>query len=138
GLDRIEFRRRHLVAKSEMPYRIASIAPYPAETEYDSGNYASTLDRCLNEFDWPKKAALQGRLIDGRYHGIGVGCFIEGGAAGPKENARMVVENDGSITVYVGSSALGQGLETVFAQIAADALEISLDRVRVRHGSTTY
>jgi carbon-monoxide dehydrogenase large subunit len=49
----------------------------------------------------------------------------------------MVVESDGSVTVYVGSSAIGQGLETVFAQIAADALEMSFDRVRVLHGSTT-
>ena len=137
-LDRVEFRRRNLVSKAEMPYHIAKIAPYEAETEYDSGNYQSTLNRCLKEFDWAKKAPLQGKLIDGRYHGIGLGCFIEGGAAGPKENAKMVVEPDGSVTVYVGSSAIGQGLETVFAQIAADALETSLDRVRVLHGSTTY
>lgn len=138
GVDRVEFRRRNLVAKSEMPYHVAKIAPYPADTEYDSGNYASTLDRCLKEFGWPEKTALHGKLIDGRYHGLALGCFIEGGAAGPKENARMLIEADGSVTVYVGSSAIGQGLETVFAQIAADALEMPLHRVRVRHGSTTY
>jgi carbon-monoxide dehydrogenase large subunit len=137
GLDRVEFRRRNLVTKREMPYHVAHIAPYEADTEFDSGNYFSALNRCLAEFDWANKTALEGRLIDGRYHGIGVGCFIEGGAAGPKENARMVVEPDGSVTVSVGSSAIGQGLETVFAQIAADALEMSLDRVRVLHGSTT-
>jgi carbon-monoxide dehydrogenase large subunit len=138
GIDRVEFRRRNLVSKSEMPYHIARITPYEADTEFDSGNYVSTLDRCLKEFDWPRKSALQGRLIDGRYHGVGLGCFIEGGAAGPKENARIVVERDGRYTVFVGSSAIGQGLETVFAQIVADALETSLDRVRVLHGSTTY
>jgi carbon-monoxide dehydrogenase large subunit len=137
GIDRVEFRRRNLVSKSEMPYHIAKITPYDSETEYDSGNYSSTLKRCLDEFHWVKKSALEGRLIDGRYHGIGLGCFIEGGAGGPKENARMVVERDGSVTVSVGSSAIGQGLETVFAQIAADALEVSFDRVRVLHGSTT-
>jgi carbon-monoxide dehydrogenase large subunit len=137
GIDRVEFRRRNLVSKSEMPYHIAKITPYDAETEYDSGNYASTLKRCLDEFHWAKKSALDGRLIDGRYHGMGLGCFIEGGGGGPKENARMVVERDGSVTVSVGSSAIGQGLETVFAQIAADALEMSFDRVRVLHGSTT-
>jgi carbon-monoxide dehydrogenase large subunit len=137
GIDRVEFRRRNLVSKSEMPYHIAKITPYDSETEYDSGNYASTLKRCLDEFHWVKKSALDGRLIDGRYHGIGLGCFIEGGGGGPKENARMVVERDGSVTVSVGSSAIGQGLETVFAQIAADALEMSFDRMRVLHGSTT-
>ena len=138
GIDRVEFRRRNLIAKAEMPYHIAHIAPFEADTEYDSGNYGSTLNRCLKEFDWAKKSAFDGRLIDGRYHGIGLGCFIEGGAAGPKENARFVVEKDGSVSAYVGSSAIGQGLETVFAQIAADALELPFDRVRIFHGSTTY
>ncbi len=136
-LDRVEFRRRNLVTKSEMPYHIAHITPFEADTEYDSGNYASALQRCLTEFDWKKKSEIDGRFIGGRHHGIAVGCFIEGGAAGPKENARMTIEPDGSITIHVGSSAIGQGLETVFAQIAADALEVTFDRVRILHGSTT-
>src|SRR5258708_40335062 len=49
----------------------------------------------------------------------------------------MDVGRDGPVSVYVGCAAIGQGLETVFAQIAADALEMSFDRVRVVHGSTT-
>ncbi len=136
NLDRVEFRRRNLIAKEQMPYHCPSIAPYPQVTEYDSGDYASAFARCLKEFDWAKKAELQGKLIGGRYHGIAIGCFIEGGAAGPKETAKFVIEADGSFTLSVGSSAIGQGLETVFAQIAADALEVPLDKVRVFHGST--
>ena len=82
---------------------------------------------------------MQGKLIDGRYHGIAVGCYIEGGASGPKENARLVLEDDGSVSVFIGSSAVGQGVETVFAQIAADALEIPMERIKgVFHGSTDY
>ena len=51
----------------------------------------------------------------------------------------MVLEPDGDYSVYVGSSAIGQGLETSFAQIAADALEVPMDRINgVRHGSTSY
>ncbi|MGH6769211.1 MAG: xanthine dehydrogenase family protein molybdopterin-binding subunit [Xanthobacteraceae bacterium] len=139
GIDRVEFRRKNLVATSEMPYRIAGIAPYPHEDEYDSGNYRATLDRCLDEIKWSEKSKLQGRLVDGRYHGIAVGCFIEGGAAGPKETAGLAINDDGSISVFIGSSAVGQGVETVFAQIAADALEIPIDRIRgVFHGSTAY
>ena len=80
-----------------------------------------------------------GQLVDGRYHGLAIGCFIEGGAAGPKEMARLEINDDGSISVFMGSSAVGQGVETVFAQIAADALEIPMDRIRwVHHGSTAY
>jgi aerobic carbon-monoxide dehydrogenase large subunit len=86
-----------------------------------------------------RKAELQGKLVDGRYHGLGIGCFIEGSAAGPKENARLVLEPDGMVSVFVGSSAVGQGLETAFAQIAADALGIPMDRIRgVFHGSTAF
>jgi len=139
GIDRVAFRRKNLVAHAEMPYQLASIAPYPHEDELDSGDYQETLDRCLKEIRWAEKAKLMGQLVDGRYHGLAIGCFIEGGAAGPKEMARLEINDDGSISVFMGSSAVGQGVETVFAQIAADALEIPMDRIRwVHHGSTAY
>jgi aerobic carbon-monoxide dehydrogenase large subunit len=139
GLDRVEFRRRNLVSHREMPYSIATITPFESKDEFDSGDYHATLDRCLAEIGWGETSKLAGKLIDGRYHGLAVGCFIEGGAAGPKESARIVLEPDGRYAVYVGSSAIGQGLETAFAQIAADALEVTLDRIRgVFHGTTSY
>jgi aerobic carbon-monoxide dehydrogenase large subunit len=140
GLDSVEMRRRNLVSDAEMPYPLARIEPGDlyAQTECDSGDYAHALERCLAEFGWEEKRKLQGRVVDGRYHGVAIACFIEGGGAGPKENARLELERDGSVTVYVGSSAVGQGLETVMAQIAADALGLTIDKVRVLHGSTTY
>ena len=123
-----------------MPYQLATISPYRARGRATTAATISvTLDRCLKEIGWAEKAKLQGKLIDGRYHGLAVGCFIEGGAAGPKETARLEINDDGSISVFIGSSAVGQGVETVFAQIAADALEIPMDRIRwVYHGSTAY
>jgi carbon-monoxide dehydrogenase large subunit len=140
GLDRLDIRRRNLIARDEMPYRLASVEPNDGfgETACDSGDYASTFGRCVIEARWAEKASLAGKLIDGRYHGLGIACFIEGGGSGPKENARMVVEAGGTVSVYVGSSAVGQGIETIMAQIAADALELPLERVKVFHGSTTY
>src|SRR6202045_1320978 len=139
GVDRVEFRRRNLVPHRAMPYPIATITPYESKDELDSGDYHVTLERCLDEIKWRESTKLQGRAVNGRYHGFAVGCFIEGGAAGPKETARIVLEPDGLYSVYVGSSAIGQGLETAFAQIAADALEVSMERIRgVYHGSTSY
>ena len=138
-IDRVEFRRRNLLTAAEMPYSIATITPCEHKDAFDSGDYRLTLDRCLHEFGWAEKAGLQGQLVDGRYHGLGLGCFIEGSAAGPQENARLVLEPDGTVSVFVGSSAVGQGLETAFAQIAADALEMPLDRIHgVFHGSTAF
>lgn len=139
AIDPAEFRRRNLVREEQMPFRLATMIDLDEtwQTECDNGAYHLVLDRCLDEFGWAEKLKLQGRSIDGRYHGIGLGFFIEGGAGGLRENARMTVEPDGSVSVHVGSSALGQGLETVLSQIAGDALGLPLDRVRILHGSTT-
>ena len=140
GLDRLDIRRKNLIALSEMPYPLAPVRPNDGfgDTACDSGDYASTFDRCLADAGWADKLALNGKLVDGRYHGLGVACFIEGGASGPRENARIVIEPDGSFAVYVGSSGVGQGVETIMAQIAADALEVPIEQVTVYHGSTTY
>jgi aerobic carbon-monoxide dehydrogenase large subunit len=138
GIDRVAFRRRNLIAEREMPWTHASVAPYGGG-EYDSGDYRDTFERCLAEFRWDEKQALAGKEIDGRRHGIAVGCYVEGGASGPHESARIAMEEDGSVSVAVGSSSVGQGIETIFAQIAADALELPMSRIGgVRHGSTAY
>ncbi len=137
GIDRIELRRRNLVGEADMPYQLPPIAPSPTPSALDSGDYQTTLDRCLADFGWAEKKSVQGQLIDGVYHGIAAGCFVEGGAAGPKETARLAIEPDGSLELRVGSANVGQGLETVCLQIAADALDVPMDRLTVLHGSTT-
>ena len=138
GIDPVVFRRRNLLTKNEIPAKLATVTPVLSEDQLDSGDYLQTFDRCLAEFGWAEKAKLKGTLIGDRYHGIGIGCFIEGGAMGPRENARMVLEADGSVSVYVGSTMVGQGLETICLQIAADALELPMEQIRIFHGSTTY
>ena len=138
NIDRIEFRRRNLLGHAEIPHALPMVLPYRSGGEFDSGDYGSTFERCLKEFGWTDKLPLQGRLLAGRYHGLGIGCYVEGGATGPREHARLVLATDGMIEVYTGVSAIGQGVETVFAQIAAEALGVPLARIRgVYHGSTT-
>ena len=139
GIDPIELRRKNLIASTDMPYVLPKVLPYNSTTQCDSGDYAAALDRCLDEIGWNEIRAQNGRCIAGKYHGAGLGCYIEGGGSGPKEKATLELDGDGEVTVYVGSSALGQGLETVFAQIAADTLETSMQTVKaVLHGSTVY
>ena len=133
-LDRVEFRRRNLLRESDMPWSMPTVGKTTSET--DSGNYEETLDRCLSEFDWDGKSVLQGQLIDGKYHGIAVGCYVEGAGSG-REAVRIRLEQDGTLSVATGSSAIGQGIETVFAQMAGDALGLPLESIRdVGHGST--
>ncbi len=138
GIDRVEMRRLNLVTSAQMPYPLATITPFDSENELDSGDNHALFERCLEEFGWAEKVKCQGQLIDGRYHGVSIACFIEGGAAGPSEDARIVLETDGSFSVYVGSASVGQGIETIMAQIAGDSLEVPFERIRVLHGSTSH
>jgi aerobic carbon-monoxide dehydrogenase large subunit len=137
GLDPMDFRRKNLITEAELPFATGKLVPYEGETDLDTGDYHATFERVLDEIGWAEQKSLQGRLIDGRYHGLAAVPFVESGGSG-KENARVTVERDGSVTVRVGSSVLGQGLETTLAQVAADTLELPFERVRVLHGSTTY
>ena len=137
GLDPMEFRRKNLITEPELPFATGKLVPYEGETEFDTGDYHATFQRALSEIGWPEKKLLQSRLIDGRYHGLAAVPFVESSGSG-KENARVTVEDDGSVTVYVGSSVLGQGLETTLGQVAAETLKLPFERVRILHGSTTY
>ena len=124
-----------------MPYPLAAGAAERRVRRHacDSGDYREHLRSLRRRSGWNEKAALDGKLIDGRYHGLGIACFIEGGALRPaRERPHRGRAATAPSSVYVGSSAIGQGIETIMAQIAADALELPIERVRVMHGSTTY
>ncbi|VTU36086.1 Caffeine dehydrogenase subunit alpha [Variovorax sp. PBS-H4] len=138
GIDQVEFRRMNLARSEQMPYPLATLDKPPKPENLDSGDYQITLDRCLKEFEWEAKLPLQGKLIEGRYHGIAIACFIEGGGGGIRECARMEIESDGMLTIYIGSTNLGQGLVTVLTQIASDELGLPMDQIRILHGSTIY
>jgi aerobic carbon-monoxide dehydrogenase large subunit len=140
GLHRDDIRRRNLLTDKDMPYPLPPVRPNDGfgDSQCDSGDYRVTFDRCAEEFGWNEKRRLDGALIDGRYHGVAIGSFIEGGGSGPRENARMVARAGGTVEVYVGSSAIGQGIETIMAQIAADALGLPMHSIKIMHGSTSY
>lgn len=139
GFDPLELRRRNLLRAGEMPYRLASLEPNDGfgQTSCDSGDYVETFDRCIETFRWRDKAGSNGQLVDGHLHGVGIACFIEGGGSGPREHVKISACENGQFRVAAGSSAVGQGIETIFAQIAADALGVPIARVHVQHGSTT-
>ena len=137
GIDRVEFRRRNLVLPHEMPFPLASISPSGRAEALDSGDNIETLERCLDRFGWRERSSRQGLQSDGRYWGVGVGCFVEAGASGPRELARIEADHKGRVVVFVGAANVGQGVETIMAQITADSLGIPIDPIEVLHGSTT-
>jgi carbon-monoxide dehydrogenase large subunit len=137
GLDAMEFRRRNLIKETELPFHTGKLVPYEPETDFDTGDYHVTFERAVSEIGWEQNKHLQGKLIDGRYHGLAAVPFVESGGSG-KENCRVVIADDGSVDVYVGSSILGQGLETTLAQVAAETLKLPFEKIKILHGSTTY
>jgi len=137
GLDRIEVRRRNLIAAAEMPYTIAFNEPGVEELELDSGDYAALLDKALAAFGWEAlQQDLARRRALGEAVGAGIAIFLEESGRGPTDNAKIAVDGTGAVELITGGASLGQGFETVMAQICAEALGVDYHRVRVIHGQT--
>src|SRR5579862_979478 len=136
GVDKIETRRRNLIAKSAMPYALG-LDTLGTNIVYDSGDYAGLLDKALAAADWPNlQRDLNQRRTRGEKVGAGVAIFVEKSGLGPFDTVRIEVANDGAVEVITGVASLGQGVETAMAQICADALGVDYTSVRVIHGQT--
>ena len=138
GIDRVEIRRRNLIAPDAFPYNNEIIYQDFAPLEYDSGNYEAALDRALALIDYRRFIAdEQPRLrAQGRRLGIAVACYVEGTGIGPYEGAKVQVQANGKVSVVTGIGTQGQGHFTSLAQIAADRLGVDVRDVDVVTGDT--
>jgi carbon-monoxide dehydrogenase large subunit/6-hydroxypseudooxynicotine dehydrogenase subunit gamma len=136
AIDRIEVRRRNLIAADEMPYA-RPLATLGTQVVLDSGDYAGLLDKALAAVKWDELAGeLRRRRTHGECVGAGLALFVEKSGLGPFDAVRVSIDTSGLVEVITGAASLGQGLETVVAQICADALGTDYRRVRVVHGRT--
>jgi aerobic carbon-monoxide dehydrogenase large subunit len=136
GIDRIEVRRRNLIGKREMPYT-RPLGTLGTEIVLDSGDYAGLLDKALDAVKWSELTAdLQRRRAGGESVGAGLAIFVEKSGLGPFDGVRVSVDESGLVEVVTGAASVGQGVETVVAQVCADALGVEYRRVRVVHGRT--
>lgn len=135
-IDPVALRLKNFVQPGDMPYTVGVTRPGVAPMVFDSGNYPMALQRALEEIDYAALQPLQGTAQDGKYHGIGMACFVKNTGLGPYEGARIVVHSAQHIVIYLGITTLGQGHETTMAQICADSLGVPLESIRVLHGST--
>jgi aerobic carbon-monoxide dehydrogenase large subunit len=136
GIDRVEVRRRNLIGKSEMPFA-RPLDALGDDVVLDSGDYAGLLDKALARIGWSKlNAALAERRRAGEAVGAGLAIFVEKSGLGPTDGVEITVASSGAVEVVTGGASLGQGFETVMAQICADTLGIDYRRVRVVHGQT--
>ena len=136
GIDPLDLRRRNLLGPGELPCD-RSLRALGTDVVLDEGDYPGLLDRTVAESgyrSWVREAAELRRA--GRLAGAGAAIFLEKSGLGPYEVAEVRVEESGEIHVLAGGASLGQGIETVLAQIAADALGACPDSVRVVAGDT--
>jgi carbon-monoxide dehydrogenase large subunit len=135
GMDPAEVRRKNLVPADKFPHQT------PCGAHYDSGDYIGALDKVLAGSGYAGLRAEQARRRergDVVQLGIGVASYVEITAADADngETARVVVNGDGTATVYTGSSPHGQGHYTAWAMLVQSDLGIPMDKVTVLHGDT--
>ncbi|WP_433502937.1 xanthine dehydrogenase family protein molybdopterin-binding subunit [Pseudonocardia halophobica] len=135
-IDPAELRRRNLLRPERFPHTT------PTGATYDTGEYERCLDAALERAGYAELRAEQKRRRaagDRVVLGVGLSFYVEVSANNTgygKEYGRLTVDADGGATLDVGTSAHGQGHGTVYAQIAAHALGIPMDRIRLAHGDT--
>jgi len=143
GMDPAEFRRKNMIPDDAYPYT------FPSGIKFEQLSHHQTLDKLLALMDYKKlrdeQAALRKKKV---YRGIGIAAMIEvtnpspafygvGGARiSAQDGATLRLEPTGMLTVMCSVTEQGQGTEAIFAQIAASAVGVSMDKVRVITGDT--
>ncbi len=131
-IDPAEIRRRNFIRPEQFPYRTH------LDDWYDAGEFARMLDRVLAESGWAEFAARrEASRRRGRLRGRGLAAYLEWtGAPVRTEAVDIRVAADGSVTVYTGTQAMGQGLETTYTQLVTELLQIPASAVRIVQGDT--
>jgi carbon-monoxide dehydrogenase large subunit len=130
-IDRVELRRRNLLRPDELPYQT-----HVGET-YDSGEFERMLSGALNHSDWdgfPQRR--KDSLKRGKLRGRGVSVYLEWTGALPTETVDLEIAADGTVTVFSGTQAMGQGLETTYTQLVQEVLGVSAEKIRIVQGDT--
>ena len=130
-LDPVEVRRRNFIRLQQFPYRT-----HVGDT-YDDGNFGAVLDKLLAYADWagfPARREASARA--GKLRGRGLSAYLEWTGALPTETVDIEVNANGEITVFSGTQAMGQGLETSYTQLMTEVLGVSPDKVRIVQGDT--
>ena len=136
GIDPVELRRLNLITADEMPYSVGLNYRDGTPMTYDSGDFYACFEEAveLGEID----DGLRGGAQDdnGRLVGVGMSTYVEGTGVGPFESARVRVDETGWVEVATGACSQGQGHETVFAEVCAQALGVDSEQVTVIGGDT--
>jgi aerobic carbon-monoxide dehydrogenase large subunit len=131
GIDRIEIRRRNLIAASRMPYKTA------VGTTYDSGDFPAVFDQALARADVAGFAARKAASeAAGKRRGLGVSCFLEIAGGQPGEGAAVGFPGQSKLLLAIGVQASGQGHRTVYRRLVAEHLGIPAESIEVAYGDS--
>jgi carbon-monoxide dehydrogenase large subunit len=130
-IDQVELRRRNLLRPDELPYKT-----HVGET-YDSGEFERMLNRALEAADWNGfEKRLSASQRGGKLRGRGVSVYLEWTGALPTETVDIEIAGDGTVTVFSGTQAMGQGLETTYTQLVQEVLGVGAEKIRIVQGDT--
>jgi aerobic carbon-monoxide dehydrogenase large subunit len=138
GLEPAEVRRRNMILASEMPYHVGMPYRDGEPIVYDSGDYPTALQKVLDAIGGVEafRTRQAAALKEGHHLGLGIGFYIEGTGVGPFESAFVRVDPSGKIYISGGAAPQGQGMETIFAQVAADLWKVTPDDVVISLADT--
>lgn len=138
GLEPAEVRRRNMIRPDEMPYALGIPYRDGEPIVYDSGDYPEALRMALAAIGGLEafRARQAQARAGGRYLGLGLGCYTEGTGVGSFEGATVRIDPGGKIYVSSGACSHGQGMETIFSQVAADAWGVDPADVMTSFGDT--
>ncbi len=134
GIDPVELRARNLLTDDVFPFKTLT------GNTYDSGAYRLPLRTATEAIGYDELRADQAARRangDSTLLGIGVASYVEitaGGGGG--EWGAVEVNDDGSATVYAGTSAHGQGHQTAFAMLVSAQTGIPIDQITLVDGDT--
>lgn len=131
GLSPAEIRRQNFIKPEQFPYTTQT------GRKYDVGEFDGHMTQAMDRADW---AGFDKRLAatkaDGKLRGLGMATYIEACAFAGSEPAHLVLNGDGTVTLFIGTQTNGQGHATSYSQFVAEKLNLPIDRIHVRQGDT--
>ncbi len=131
GVDPLELRRKNFIKPNQFPYKT------PVGETYDVGDFNKVLSRAEEEADLQGfSARQQADAEQGALRGLGICYYIESILGDPSETAAVTFNEDGTVTICVGTQSNGQGHETVFTQFLSDQTGIPADQIHFVQGDS--
>lgn len=131
GLAPDEIRRRNFIRPEQFPYLTQG------GRKYDVGEFEGHMNLAMERAGW---ASFEERLkvssAAGRLRGIGMATYIEACAFAGSEPAHVELNDDGTVTLIIGTQSNGQGHATAYAQLVAEKLDLDVSRITLHQGDT--